>query len=65
MVDRGDPAVDLAGLVVPFAGRLVATGERWEPYRLVDGDGVSVEAAGAYFEHLQAAGRSERIVACS
>ena len=25
MVDRGDPAVDLAGLVVPFAGRLVAT----------------------------------------
>jgi integrase len=59
MVDRGDPAVDLAGLVVPFAGRLVATGERWEPYRLVDGDGVAVEAAGAYFGHLQAAGRSE------
>jgi hypothetical protein len=59
MVDRGDPAVDLAGLVVPFAGRLVATGERWEPYRLVDGDGVTVEAAGAYFGHLQAAGRSE------
>jgi integrase len=59
MVDRGDPAVDLAGLAVPFAGRLVATGERWEPYRLVDGDGVSVEAAGAYFGHLQASGRSE------
>jgi integrase len=59
MVDRGDPAVDLAGLVVPFAGRLVATGERWEPYRLVDGDGVAVEAAGAFFGHLQAAGRSE------
>jgi site-specific recombinase XerD len=59
MVDRGDPAVDLAGLVVPFAGRLVATGERWEPYRLVDGDGVGVAAAGAYFGHLQAAGRSE------
>jgi integrase len=59
MVDRGDPAGDLAGLVVPFAGRLVATGERWEPYRLVDGDGVVVEAAGAYFGHLQAAGRSE------
>ena len=59
MVDRGDPAVDLAGLVVPFAGRLVATGEVWEPYRLVDGDGVTVEAAGAYFGHLQASGRSE------
>jgi len=59
MVDRGDRAVDLAGLVVPFAGRLVATGEQWEPYRLVDGDGVSVEAARAYFGHLQASARSE------
>jgi site-specific recombinase XerD len=59
MVDRGEPAVDRAGLVVPLVGRLAATGERWEPYRLVDGDGVSVEAARAYFGHLQAAGRSE------
>jgi integrase len=59
MVDRGDPAVDLAGLVVSFAGRLVATGEDWEPYRLVEGDGVAVEAARAYFGHLQASGRSE------
>jgi hypothetical protein len=25
MVDWGEPAVDLAGLVVPLAGRLVAT----------------------------------------
>jgi site-specific recombinase XerD len=62
MVERGDPARDLAGLVVPLAGRLVATGERWEPYRLLDGDGVSVDAAGAYFGHVQAAGRSEATV---
>jgi integrase len=59
MVDRGEPAVDLAGLVVPLAGRLAATGDRWEPYRLLDGDGVTVEAARAYFGHLQASGRSE------
>jgi site-specific recombinase XerD len=62
MVDRGEPAVDAAGLVVPLTGRLVATGDRWEPYRLLDGGGVAVEAAGAYFGHLQAAGRSESTV---
>jgi site-specific recombinase XerD len=59
MVEQEEPGRDLAGLVVPFAGRLVATGDRWEPYRLLDADGVSVRAAGAYFGHLQAAGRSE------
>jgi integrase len=59
MIGQEDPGRDLAGLVVPLAGRLVATGDRWEPYRLLDGGGVSVGAAGAYFGHLQAAGRSE------
>jgi integrase len=59
MVEQEEPGRDLAGLVVPFAGRLVATGDRWEPYRLVDADGVAVGAAVAYFGHLQAAGRSE------
>ena len=62
MVDRGEPAVDAAGLVVPLAGRLVATGDRWEPYRLLDSRGVTVEAARAYFGHLQAAGRSESTI---
>jgi site-specific recombinase XerD len=62
MVDREEPAGDVAGLVVPLAGRLAATGDRWEPYQLLDGDGVSVEAARAYFGHLQAAGRSEATV---
>ena len=62
MVDRGEPAVDVAGLAVAFVGRLVATGERWEPYRLVDGGGVIVGAAQAYFGHLQAAGRSESTI---
>ena len=59
MVDRREPGGDLAGLAVPLAGRLVATGERWEPYRLLDGDGVVVDSAQAYFGHLRAAGRSE------
>jgi hypothetical protein len=56
MVDRAEPAVDAAGLVVPLPGRLVATGDSWEPYRLLDSGGVAVEAARAYFDHLQAAG---------
>ena len=36
MVEQEEPGRDLAGLVVPLAGRLVATGDRWEPYRLLD-----------------------------
>ena len=62
MVGSEERGRDLAGLVVPLAGRLVATGDRWEPYRLVGADGKAVGAAGAYFGHLQAAGRSELTV---
>jgi hypothetical protein len=57
MAGQGVPGFDPAGLVVPLAGGLVATEDRWEPYRLVDGDSAIVAAAGAYFGHLQAAGR--------
>jgi hypothetical protein len=39
MVEHEEPGRDLAGLVVPLACRLVATGDRWEPYRLVGADG--------------------------
>ncbi|MFI6958619.1 tyrosine-type recombinase/integrase [Nocardia sp. NPDC050408] len=53
---------DLKSLVVPAAGALVATGDRWEPYRLVDPDGAPVEAVAAYFRELQAAGRSRATV---
>ena len=62
MVDWGEPAVDAAGLVVPLAGRLVATGDRWEPYQLLDSGGAPVEAVRVYFGHLQAAGRPEPTV---
>lgn len=46
-------------MVVTQVGRLVATGDRCEPYRLVDAEGVVVEAALVWFRELQAAGRSE------
>ncbi len=39
-------------------GRLVATGDEWEPYRLLDPDGVAVDAVAAFLRDLQAAGRS-------
>lgn len=53
---------DLALTVVPLAGRLVETGYRAEPYRLVDGSGVVVEPVGTYFRELQATGRSPATV---
>jgi hypothetical protein len=49
---------DLTALVVPQAGRLVATDDPWEPYRLVDADGLVVEPVAAFLRDLQAAGRS-------
>jgi site-specific recombinase XerD len=49
---------DLSALVVPQAGRVVATDDMWEPYRLVDFDGIAVESVAAYLRDLQAAGRS-------
>ena len=58
MIGDGDPERDLAALVVPRSGRLVATGNRYEPYRMVDPDGALVEAVTAYFRDLLAAGRA-------
>jgi site-specific recombinase XerD len=62
MIGDDEPSRDLAGLVVPQTGRLRATGDRYEPYRLVDADGVAVAAATAYFRDLLAAGRAESTV---
>ncbi len=41
---------------------MVATGDRYEPYRLVDADGVVAAGAAAFFRDLLAAGRSESTV---
>src|SRR6266542_5706137 len=49
---------NLAGMVVPQAGRLVATGDPWEPYQLLDPTGMAVKAVSDWFHDLQAAGRS-------
>lgn len=49
---------DLSALSVPRAGRLVATGDRYEPYRMFGFDGVGVEPVTAFFRDLLAAGRA-------
>jgi integrase len=58
MIGDGGPERDLAVLVVARSGRLVATGERYEPYRLLDPGGVVVGGVAEYFGDLLAAGRS-------
>lgn len=55
--DQG-PTRDLATVVVPQIGRLLATSNPWEPYRLVGPDGRAVEAVSAWLADLQASGRS-------
>jgi site-specific recombinase XerD len=49
---------ELAKMVVPLVGRLLATGDPFDPYALIDADGVRVDAVSAFFRDLQAAGRS-------
>jgi hypothetical protein len=56
------PRRDLAALVVPRWGRLVETGDRYEPYRLIDPDGAAVEAVAVYFQELLAAGKAPSTV---
>jgi len=58
MTEQDGSSRDLARLVVPVAGSLAATGDPWEPYRLLDADGIVVDPVMSYFRDLQAAGRS-------
>jgi site-specific recombinase XerD len=53
---------DLSALVVPAVGRLIATGDRYEPYRMLGPDGVGVEPVTAFFRDVLAAGRAEATV---
>jgi len=62
MITDGGLERDLAALVVPQSGRLVATGNRYEPYQLIDPGGAVVAPVTAYFRDLLAAGRSELTV---
>ncbi|MFE4800330.1 tyrosine-type recombinase/integrase [Streptomyces sp. NPDC056708] len=61
-MDDRVPERDLSRLAVPRLGRLVETGERYEPYRLVDGDGVVVEPVAVFFQELLAAGKAAATV---
>ncbi len=58
MTGRDDLHRDMAGLVVPSAGCLQATGGRWDPYRLIDPSGEVVGPVTVYLRDLQAAGRT-------
>jgi integrase len=58
VIEDEEQARDLAGLVVPLAGALMETGDRWLPFRLLDPAGEPVEPVSAYFRDLQAAGRT-------
>ena len=53
----GDLPRDLAVLVVPGRGALEATGDLFQPYRLVDADGAVVAPVAAYFAELTACSR--------
>jgi site-specific recombinase XerD len=53
---------DLASLAVPAVGELIATGDRYEPFRLARPDGAVVEPVTEFFRDLLAAGRSETTV---
>ena len=55
---------DLAMLVVPSAGELIATGDPYEPFRLSRPDGAAVEPVTEFFRDLLAwpAGRKPRSV---
>jgi site-specific recombinase XerD len=53
----GDVPRDLRSLVVPPAGSLIATGEVFEPYRLLDGDGMLVAPVAVFLRDVAACGR--------
>jgi integrase len=57
VVTDGDAPRDLSRLVVPLAGSLEATGDLFEPFRLVDAGGVVVVPVAAFFRELAACGR--------
>jgi len=57
--DEEDAPGDLARIEVPFAGALTETGDVFEPYRLIDGDGQMVVPVAEFLRSLQASGRSE------
>ncbi|MGH3899980.1 MAG: tyrosine-type recombinase/integrase [Pseudonocardiaceae bacterium] len=58
MIESGESPRDLVALVVAQRGALRATGELFEPYRLIDASGRIVGPVAVYLRELQACGRS-------
>jgi len=56
MIEDDESVRDLASLVVPLTGSLVATDDPWEPYRLHDRAGTVVVAVTEHLRDLQACG---------
>jgi len=57
MINSGDGARDLSSLRVLRCGALEARGDLFEPYQVVDVDGVVVAPVASYLRDLQACGR--------
>ena len=62
MEEGGSCDRELSTLAVSAAGRLVGTGDRYEPYRMLGPEGMCVESVTAFFRDLLAAGRAEATV---
>jgi hypothetical protein len=58
MITEGEAPRELSGLVVLQSGSLEATGDLFQPFRLIDADGVVIAAAAAYFRELSGCGRA-------
>lgn len=58
MIESESVGRELSGLVLPRTGRLVSTGDQWEPFRLLDADGAVVDPVAVFLQELVAAGRS-------
>jgi len=58
MIESEKADRDLSCLVVPRTGQLISTDDKWEPYRLLDGDGAPVAPVAVFLRELLAAGRS-------
>ncbi|MFE6365736.1 tyrosine-type recombinase/integrase [Streptomyces sp. NPDC057806] len=49
------PGRDLKNFVLPQVGRLLETGDCWEPYQVLDPHGIPIEAVAVYLKDLVAA----------
>jgi hypothetical protein len=58
MITAAEEPRDLKTLSVPLVGALAATGDVFEPFRLVDSDGVEVAPVAVFLRDLRARGRS-------